>query len=197
MGLLPKGHLVEMDRAGLVASYVGQTAPKTNEAIDKAMGGILFIDEAYTLSTDSFGKEAIDTLLKRMEDDKGRFIVIAAGYFAEMESFLNSNSGLSSRFTKFIDFDDYTAKEMEAIYHSMLAGKGLTLEERAAEKLSELFNFIYDNRDSNFANGRTVRNIFEASLQNQSARIGPIVMSGNFSADTLNIITDKDIPNNG
>lgn len=193
MGLLPKGHLIEVDRAGMVAQYVGQTAPKTNGIIDTAMGGVLFIDEAYTLSGDTFGKEAIDTLLKRMEDDKGKFIVIAAGYFKEMEDFLNSNSGLTSRFTKFIDFEDYNPIEMTAIYKFMLSDKRMLLDEQADQKLASLLAGIYDNRDSKFANGRTVRNVFEKSLQNQSARIGPLFMAGSVATDILNTITAEDI----
>jgi len=193
MGLLSKGNLVEVDRAGLVAQYVGQTAPKTNAVIDAAMGGVLFVDEAYTLSGDTFGKEAIDTLLKRMEDDKGKFIVIAAGYFKEMEDFLNTNSGLTSRFTKFIDFEDYTADEMLAIFQYMVGDKGMHLDGPGEQKIATLLDGTYANRDKNFANGRTVRNIFERSLQNQSVRIGPLVTVGPVSPDILNTIIADDI----
>lgn len=193
MGLLPKGNLVEVDRAGLVAQYVGQTAQKTNSVIDAAMGGVLFIDEAYALSGDTFGKEAIDTLLKRMEDDKGKFIVIAAGYSREMEDFLNSNSGLTSRFTKFIDFEDYKPIEMKAIYKLMLSDKGMILDSQAEQRVENLLRSIYENREGNFANGRTVRNIFERSLQNQSVRIALLIVAGAISSDTLNTITAEDI----
>jgi SpoVK/Ycf46/Vps4 family AAA+-type ATPase len=191
MGLLSKGNLVEVDRAGLVAQYVGQTAPKTNAIIDAAIGGVLFIDEAYTLAGDTFGKEAIDTLLKRMEDNKGKFIAIAAGYFAEMDTFLNSNTGLTSRFTKFIDFEDYTPSEMKAIYHFMTKSKGMQLGVETDEVLDAMFNDIYVKRDRNFANGRTVRNIFEKSLQNQSSRLGPIISS--VSQEDLNTLQAIDI----
>jgi SpoVK/Ycf46/Vps4 family AAA+-type ATPase len=193
MGLLPKGNLIEVDRAGLVAQYVGQTAPKTNAVIDTSMGGVLFIDEAYALSGDTFGKEAIDTLLKRMEDDKGKFIVIAAGYSREMDDFLNSNSGLTSRFTKFIDFEDYNPSELKAIYKSMLSDKGMILDRQAEQRVESLLGAIYENRGRSFANGRTVRNIFEKSLQNQSVRIGPFVMAESVTADILNTITAEDI----
>lgn len=193
MGLLSKGNLVEVDRAGLVAQYLGQTAPKTNAIIDSAMGGVLFIDEAYTLAGDTYGKEAIDTLLKRMEDDKGKFIVIAAGYFKEMGSFLNSNSGLTSRFTKFIDFEDYTPVEMKAIFSFMLAAKEMLLDPSADQALETLFSDIYDKRDHNFANGRTVRNIFEKSLQNQSSRVAPAAILGELSSEELNTIRPSDI----
>ena len=191
--LLPNGHLVEVDRSGLVGQYLGQTAPKVNAAVDSSMGGVLFIDEAYTLSSDMYGKEAIDTLLKRMEDDKGKFIVIAAGYYKEMESFLNSNSGLTSRFTKFIDFEDYTTEQMKSIFLGMVKSKGMTLEADANSTLTEMFEDIYCNRDKNFANGRTVRNIFEKSLQRQSARISPAVLLGKVSNEWLNLITVDDI----
>lgn len=197
MGLLSRGHLVEVDRSGLVAQYLGQTAAKTCAVIDSAMGGVLFVDEAYTLSSDTFGKEAIDTLLKRMEDDKGKFIVIAAGYFAEMDAFLNSNSGLTSRFTKFIDFPDYTPDEMQAIFMGMVGSKGMSVDTTAVHPLEELFHHLYQARDANFANGRTVRNLFEKSLQNQSARIAPLVATGNKSAEILNVITLDDIPCQG
>lgn len=191
MGLLSKGNLIEVDRAGLVAQYVGQTAPKTNTVIDTAMGGVLFIDEAYTLAGDNFGKEAIDTLLKRMEDDKGKFIVITAGYFKEMEEFLNSNSGLTSRFTKFIDFEDYTPSEMKAIFNFMLSAKEMNLDPDAYQVLDTLFGNIYANRDRNFANGRTVRNLFEKSLQNQSERLAPVISA--VSSEELNTINASDI----
>ncbi len=193
MGLLPKGHLIEVDRAGLVGQYSGHTAKKTDTVIDTAMGGVLFIDEAYTLTRDTFGQEAIEKLLTRMENDKGKFIVIAAGYFSEMEDFLNANSGLTSRFTKFIDFEDYTSSEMKAIFKYMVSDKGMMLDGTAEQKLADLLDTTYANRDKNFANGRTVRNIFERSLQNQSVRIGPLVSSGSVSIGILNTITSEDI----
>ena len=196
MGLLSKGQLVEVDRAGLVAEYVGQTAPKTNRIIDNAMGGVLFIDEAYALAikgggTD-FGKEAIDTLLKRMEDDRGKFMVIAAGYGKEMENFINSNPGLASRFTKYIDFEDYTPKEMKDIFKSMVNSKAMIFGNGVEKILKEMFIDIYNNRDRNFANGRTVRNIFEMVLQNQAGRIAELLNKGNVEPDVLSTITVDD-----
>jgi len=196
MGLLSKGQLVEVDRAGLVAEYVGQTAPKTNRVIDNGMGGVLFIDEAYALApkgggTD-FGKEAINTLLKRMEDDRGKFIVIVAGYGKEMEGFINSNPGLASRFTKYIDFEDYTPEEMKDIFKSMVNSKGMTLGKGVEEILKEMFDDIYNNRDRNFANGRTVRNIFEMVLQNQAGRIAELLNKGNLEPNVLSTITVDD-----
>jgi SpoVK/Ycf46/Vps4 family AAA+-type ATPase len=196
MGLLSKGHLVEVDRSGLVAEYVGQTAPKTNRVIDSAMGGILFIDEAYTLAPKGmgadYGKEAIDTLLKRMEDDRGKFIVIVAGYPEPMEDFLNANPGLKSRFTKYIDFEDYKPEELKAIFCLMAKNKGMVLGEGVEEFLTKLFDDIYKKRDKNFANGRTVRNIFEMVLQNQSNRITELMPKGEIKPEVLNTITIED-----
>ena len=136
--VLPIGQLVEVSRADLVGSYVGHTAPKVTDCVNKAMGGILFVDEAYSLKQgegDSFGQEAIDTLLKLMEDRRGQFVVIAAGYNKEMADFIASNSGLESRFTKTIDFRDYTAEELAEIFRRMVKGKKLTLDEEAEQQV--------------------------------------------------------------
>ncbi len=179
LGILPKGHLVEVDRQGLVASFVGQTAEKTRQAIDKAMGGTLFIDEAYTLikkgdGGSDFGKEAIDTLLKRMEDERGKFIVIAAGYTDEMNDFLNSNPGLQSRFTKKFTFDDYTPEELMQIAQKILEGRGLVLDEEAKEPLRKYFNTVYRNRNKTFGNGRLVRDLIESASKKQLLRVADI-----------------------
>ena len=171
MGILSKGHLAEVSEKDLTASYVGQTAPKTDAAINSAMGGVLFIDEAYSLARSTFGIEAIDTLLVRMENDRGKFIVIAAGYEKEMESFIGANSGLQSRFTRYIHFDDYRPDEMAAIFESMANKEGLTLTETARTKLDDLLTIIYTERDNNFANGRTVRNLYEKVKQNRATRL--------------------------
>jgi SpoVK/Ycf46/Vps4 family AAA+-type ATPase len=198
MGLLSKGHLVEVDRSGLVAEYVGQTAPKTNRVIDSAMGGILFIDEAYTLAPQKggvghdYGKEAIDTLLKRMEDDRGKFIVIVAGYPEPMEDFINANPGLKSRFTKYIDFEDYKPEELKAIFCLMAKNKGMTLGDGVVEVLEKMFEDIYKKRDRNFANGRTVRNIFEMVLQNQASRVAELMQKGKVEPEVLRTITVED-----
>ncbi len=180
LGILPKGHLVEIDRQGLVASFVGQTAEKTKEAIDKAIGGTLFIDEAYSLikkgdSSSDFGKEAIDTLLKRMEDDRGKFIVIAAGYTEEMNDFLNSNPGLQSRFTKKFTFEDYSPDELIQITQKLLESKDHYLDEEAKEPLKKYFNIIYRNRNKTFGNGRLVRDLVESALKNQLLRVADII----------------------
>jgi len=195
MGLLTKGQLVETDRKDLVAEYIGQTATKTNKIIESAIGGVLFIDEAYTLVSgggNDFGKEAIDTLLKRMEDERGKIIVIAAGYNADMDRFLDSNPGLTSRFTKHISFDDYTAHEMTAIFKSMVKAKEMNLDIIAEEYVLEKFENIFSKRDKNFANGRTVRNLFESVLQNQAMRISTEYKKGNDVNNILNIIKRED-----
>jgi len=197
LGLLSRGHLVEVERSGLVGQYVGQTAPKTNAVIDSALGGVLFIDEAYTLSYSTsgsdFGREAIDVLLKRMEDDRGKFIVIAAGYSDEMDQFVNSNPGLVSRFTKHVDFDDYTPDEMKGIFRSMAEAKGMVLDPGVEPVLDASFQRLYATRDRSFANGRTVRNLFEAALQNQAGRVAGLVSAGNVNADVLTLINADDI----
>lgn len=195
MGLLSKGQLVETDRKDLVAEYVGQTATKTNKVIENAVGGVLFIDEAYSLSSgggNDFGNEAIDTLLKRMEDDRGKIIVIAAGYDNEMDRFLQSNPGLTSRFTNHIQFDDYTPEEMTEIFKSMVKSKGMVLEKSIDDFVLNIFNQIFNKRDNNFANGRTVRNLFENVLQNQAMRIASELKKGTDISPIINFITKKD-----
>jgi SpoVK/Ycf46/Vps4 family AAA+-type ATPase len=195
MGLLNKGQLIETDRKDLVAEFVGQTASKTNKVIESAIGGVLFLDEAYTLSSggsNDFGKEAIDTLLKRMEDDRGKVIVIAAGYNDDMDRFLQSNPGLTSRFTKHIIFDDYTPEEMCEIFKSMIISKQMILEEDVNKHVHGIFIEIFEKRDRNFANGRTVRNLFESVLQNQAMRIAKEHKKGNNISSIINVIRKED-----
>ena len=174
LGVLKKGHLVETDRSGLVAEYVGQTAVKTNKVIDSALDGVLFIDEAYSLvggGQSDYGKEAIATLLKRMEDDRDRLVVILAGYGNEMKQFIDSNPGLQSRFNRYIHFADYTADELHKIFCSLVKKYDYELTEDASSAmLSKLTNAV-ENKDKNFGNGRTVRNIFEKTLERQANRI--------------------------
>ncbi len=178
LGVLPRGHLVETDRNGLVSGYVGQTAEKTNKVIDKAIGGTLFIDEAYALikpdDEKDFGKEAVDALLKRMEDDRGKFIVIAAGYTDEMQTFLDSNPGMRSRFTKIFEFEDYTPDELMQILENMLASKKLAIEESVRKKIKQYFNELYRNRDKNFGNARIVRNLVEKLQREHLLRLADI-----------------------
>ena len=163
LGILERGHLVETDREGLVAGFVGQTATKTSAKIDEAMDGILYIDEAYALVNNShhndFGQEAIQTLLKRMEDDRGRFFVFAAGYPGNMESFLKANPGLHSRFDKLLKFDDYTPEQMLLIAHQMLAESQLHLSQAAEQVLLSHLRMLYDRRDRYFGNAREVRKL--------------------------------------
>jgi len=196
MGLLSKGHLVEVDRKDLVGEYVGQTAPKTNKKIDEALGGILFIDEAYSLvrgGPSDFGREALETLLKRMEDDRGKFVVIAAGYREEMKTFLDSNPGLRSRFTRFIDFEDYTASELKDIFVSMAKSKDMQLGDGVEQLLVGLFTNLYERRDRSFGNGRTVRKIFERSLQEQANRIVTLGDAKDIPVEVLSTITVDDL----
>lgn len=173
MGLIEKGHLIEVDRAALVASHVGETAKKTDEVISSALGGTLFIDEAYTLfrGGNDFGLEAIDTLLKRMEDYKGNLIVIVAGYTNEMRTFLEANPGLKSRFSHYFNFEDYTPRQMLEIVYVMSERNGYLLDEGALQLLLEIFETAYKKRDKNFGNARTVRNILMKAISNQEERI--------------------------
>lgn len=173
LGVLRKGHVVECDRAALVAEFVGQTGPRTNAVIDSALDGILFIDEAYSLvqGEDDFGREAIDTLLKRMEDNRDRLIVIVAGYPAEMDRFVNSNPGLHSRFTRFVEFPDYSPQELCRIFARMCGKNGLKLAEGLREKVLHHFTRLYQERTANFGNARLVRNCFEAVINAQATRL--------------------------
>lgn len=167
--------LVETQRNNLVAGYVGQTAKQTQEVIDKAMGGILFIDEAYSLAPKGggadFGQEAIDTLLIGMENNRDNLVVIAAGYENEMKRFINSNPGLESRFKTFINFDDYDGDELFKIFSFQLKKNDYVLDSSAESKIRDYLNKLYLNRDENFANARDVRNLFEAITEKQSERL--------------------------
>ena len=174
LGLLQKGHLVETDRAGLVAGYVGQTAIKTNEIIDDAIDGVLFIDEAYTLVSgggNDYGLEAIATLLKRMEDDRDKLAVILAGYTKEMKTFIDSHSGLQSRFNRYIEFPDYDADELFQIFEYNLKKFDYHLADGVDEALKEYFRQVLASKDRNFGNARFVRNCFEKTLERQANRL--------------------------
>ena len=173
LGVLRKGHLVECDRAALVGEYVGQTAPKTNSVIDSALDGILFIDEAYTLAKEreDFGREAIDTLLKRMEDNRDRLIVVVAGYPREMERFVNSNPGLRSRFNRFVEFPDYTPHELCRILSLMCRRNGLEMTSELKERVLAYFHAHHAVRDEHFGNARLVRNGFETMVTAQASRL--------------------------
>lgn len=196
LGILSKGQLIEVDRSGLVAGYVGQTALKTQEAIQSALGGILFVDEAYTLAkpetSNDFGQEAIDTILKAMEDHRDDFVVIVAGYPDLMKTFINSNPGLKSRFNKYIYFQDYTPEELLDIFKSQCKNAGLTLEEGASEIAFDYLQNAYEHRDSNFANGRSVRNYFERVLSNQANRLA---VQPTVSETDLIMLSKEDVQN--
>ena len=193
LGLLSKGHLIETDRSGLVGGYLGQTAIKTQDMIGKAMGGILFIDEAYALTPktegDTYGQEAIDTILKAMEDHRDAFIVIAAGYPELMEDFIKSNPGLESRFNKYIYFEDYNPSQLHDIFISMCEDSSLKVDSEADNHLKTLCNEMYENRGDNFANARHVRNLFEKVVANQANRLSSIE---NISDDELMTIIYND-----
>ena len=175
IGVLSRGQLVEVDRSGLVAGFVGQTALKTQEVVRKAIGGVLFIDEAYALvnqeNGNDFGHEAIEVILKNMEDHRDDLVVIVAGYTDLMEKFIHSNPGLESRFNKYFQFEDYTAPELLSIFQSMAKKNGYTLAQEAEGWLKEDLQDLYDNRDENFGNARDVRNRFEKAVARQADRL--------------------------
>ena len=192
IGVLSKGQLVEVDRSGLVAGYVGQTALKTQEQIKKAMGGVLFIDEAYALAQkdDAFGQEAIDTVLKAMEDHRDDLVVIVAGYTKPMEKFINSNPGLKSRFNKYFEFPDYTIDELEAIFYLNCQKYDYIVEEDAKKQIRARIIGRKMMRQENFANAREVRNMFEDIITNQARRVAAME---NPTHDDMMKITIEDL----
>ncbi|MEA4899795.1 AAA family ATPase [Bacillota bacterium Meth-B3] len=203
LGFLEKGQLVEVDRSGLVAGYVGQTAIKTGEVVDKAMNGVLFIDEAYALTQrrgeNDFGQEAVDTLLKAMEDHRDELIVIAAGYDELMQGFIRSNPGLTSRFNRFIHFEDYTVDEMAQIFEMQCKKGCYTLDDEAKAAVRAYIEA--ESADSgNFGNARGVRNLFEKVLVNQANRLSALSSVDReqlmaLTADDVRAARDADAPN--
>jgi SpoVK/Ycf46/Vps4 family AAA+-type ATPase len=172
LGLIERGHMVELDRQGLVAGFVGQTALKTDERIKEAKGGVLFIDEAYALGEGGdFGREAIETLLKRMEDSRGEFAVIVAGYTEPMTRFLESNPGLRSRFDRTFTFNDYNEAELFRIALSLLKTENIRLDNEAYDYLQKYINSIYIYRDKYFGNAREIRKLIAEAVQNQNLRL--------------------------
>ncbi len=193
MGLLPKGQLVECDKSSLVAGYLGQTAIKTQAVIEKAMGGVLFIDEAYALTDDErdfFGREAVETILKAMEDHRDELIVIVAGYTELMHEFIDSNPGLQSRFNKYFEFPDYTGEELMAIFRRFCERNGYRLEDSAENRLLGSFELLYDERDDHFGNARTARNIFEKAIHAQADRLAG---QADLSDSELELLSAEDI----
>jgi SpoVK/Ycf46/Vps4 family AAA+-type ATPase len=194
LGILAKGHVVEVTRNDLVGEYVGHTSPKTNRAIDSALNGILFIDEAYMLkpegSGNDFGQEAIDTLLKRMEDDRERLVVIAAGYTDEMETLIRSNPGLKSRFNRYFNFGDYEPAELAEIFRRLVAKKGYKVEPEAEKLTLDILEQAFETRDKSFGNGRFVRNLFEKMVQVQADRISTLA---SISEEELLTIRQADV----
>jgi len=192
LGVLRKGHLVEVDRSGLVGGYVGSTALKTKEVVKRALDGILFIDEAYALHGEGkdFGPEAINTLLKLMEDHRDRLIVIVAGYTAPMEAFLRSNPGLKSRFSKFIHFDDYTLEQLIEIFQNMISAYQFELTDGARAKTRELIKELAERAEEHFGNARVIRNLTEFIQQEQANRLALIPQP---SRQQLIVIEEDDI----
>ena len=194
LGILKKGHLVETDRSGLVAEYVGQTAVKTNKIIDSALDGVLFIDEAYSLvqgGGNDFGQEAISTLLKRMEDDRDRLIVVLAGYSEDMKRFIDSNPGLQSRFNRYIHFADYTSDELKQIFMLNVDKNQYLLDDEGQALLNQILTYAIEHKDKNFGNGRYVRNLFEKAIQNQAMRLSG---QPKITADELSKLKAEDLP---
>ena len=193
LGVLSKGGLVEVDRSGLVAGYVGQTALKVTEVINKALGGVLFIDEAYSLSSpgasNDFGGEAIDTLVKLMEDHRDDLVVIVAGYTKEMNEFLQTNTGLISRFNKFIEFKDYNEDDLIAIMYSMAEKMEMKLEDKAVEKLRAYISGMNEGTKRIFGNARGIRNLFEKMLVGQANRLACLPEP---TIEDLSVITAED-----
>ena len=197
LGVLKRGHLVETDRAGLVAGYIGQTAAKVDEVVKAALDGVLFIDEAYSLARGGgedkrdFGNEAIEALLKRMEDHRGRLVVIVAGYPDEMETFIKSNPGLQSRFNRYFHFEHYQPQELLDIFKLFAKKADFTPNEDAEEKLLFIFETLYEKRHSTFGNARVARNLFEQCIERQANRIVSIAP---LTEEILMTLTEDDIP---
>ena len=197
LGIVSRGQLVEADRSKLVAGYSGQTAIKTNQLIDSALGGVLFIDEAYTLKSsdgDSFGNEAIDTLLKRLEDDRGKFVCIVAGYTDQMHDFIDSNPGLKSRFTQTIHFDDYTPDELTQIFLNLSKARNYVIDDDMQGAVHRQFEQLYLRRDKNFGNARDARRIFDEAVEKQSQRLVSLMSDPGFKEEDMYKLTPADLP---
>jgi len=191
IGVIKTNKLIETDRSGLVAGYVGQTAIKTKEKVMEAMDGVLFIDEAYSLSqggTNDFGKEAIDTLVKLMDDYRDRIVIILAGYSDDMDEFLDVNAGLKSRFPNITKFEDYSTDELMDISEMLFKSKGYEIDSLAKDKLKDVFDIV--RLEAQFGNGRYVRNLYEKAVNNQAMRLSTDM---DLTKDDLITIIDSDI----
>ncbi|MCD0469455.1 AAA family ATPase [Flavobacterium sp. JAS] len=195
LGFLSKGQMYETDREGLVAGYVGQTATKVNNAVESSLGGVLFVDEAYALTQNAFGNdygaEAVNTLLKRMEDHREDLAVVVAGYTEPMKIFIESNPGLRSRFNRYFHFDHFSPAELFQIFESFCMKSDFVISVDAKEKLTDTFDLLYESKNESFGNARVVRNLFEKCVQNQANRIVKIKKISN---KVLKTLTEEDIP---
>ena len=195
LGYLKKGHVVETDRAGLVAGFIGQTAIKVNEVVKESLDGVLFIDEAYSLAVQDggrdFGQEAVDSIVKRMEDYRKQIVVIVAGYTEPLKFFVESNPGLRSRFNRYYMFDHFLPQQLQEIMVSFCKSADFVLSEDASDKLFEMFGMMYEKRDESFGNARVVRNVFERCIQNQANRL---VAIRELTVELLQTIEESDVP---
>lgn len=194
LGILKKGHCIETDRSGMVAEYIGHTAQKVDKLIESALDGVLFIDEAYALKPENsdkdFGQEAIDTLLKRMEDYRERLVVIVAGYNHEMSRFIESNPGLQSRFTRYFTFEDYRPNELVAIFQEICNVHHYQVNKTVEKALLTKFTKLFEQRDKNFGNARLVRNLFEKTIERQATRLTKV---SELNQDNIVTIMAEDI----
>ena len=191
MGLLKKSNIVETDRSKIVAKFVGHTAINMQKLCDDAIGGILFIDEVYTLASDDFGREATDTLMKRMEDDRGKFVVVVAGYNNKMDEWMSVNEGLSSRFTHRIHIDDYNTIELYKLFCLYMKQENLHMSSAAEKKANIVIERISNNRGSDFANGRTIRKLFDSVVRKKNSRVSKLE-DGLRSIEILTTIEPED-----
>ena len=194
LGIVAKGHLVEVTRADVVAGYVGQTATKLNAVVDSAMDGVLFLDEAYSLAAgggEDFGREALAELVKRMEDDRDRLVVILAGYDAEMERLLELNPGLRSRVQSVLRFEDYTPEQLAEVYARMARADGWKLDDATRARATEVLAVMHAAKDASWANARTARALLEATLARHALRV---TADGVISSDELDRLVADDVP---
>jgi stage V sporulation protein K len=195
LGFLSKGQMYETDREGMVAGFVGQTATKVDKAVLESIGGVLFVDEAYALTANSlgndYGSEAVNTMLKRMEDHRDDLAVVVAGYTEPMKTFIESNPGLRSRFNRYFEFEHFKPAELYTIFESFCKKSDFILTEDAIEKLKDTFDLLYAKKDEGFGNARVIRNLFEKCVQNQANRVVKIKV---ITSDVLRALTEEDIP---